>query len=188
MLNPHKSKKNKDQQSQEKERDSIIIKLAKKGEEYVYLSDNLQESSKIKLPLPVDSIKDKEKKGFGRGRHALGGSHSNPSNIITLPADSNDYDHDPEIDNEVNLIKNQIEKIKNQPVMIPTCTQWFEIEKIHEIEMNSLPEFFCGKYPSKTPQTYKEYRNFIVSLYRENPNCYLSATGKNIIIILSFYK
>ena len=42
--------------------------------------------------------------------------------------------------------------------------------------MDSLPEFFCGKYPSKTPETYKEYRNFMIKTYRENPTGYLSAT------------
>ena len=31
-------------------------------------------------------------------------------------------------------------------------------------------------YPSKTPAVYREYRNFIVELYRANPNNYLSAT------------
>lgn len=62
------------------------------------------------------------------------------------------------------------------PYVIPSCSQWFEFDSIHEIEMESLPEFFCGKYPSKTPESYKEYRNFMIKLYRENPSGYLSAT------------
>jgi hypothetical protein len=41
-----------------------------------------------------------------------------------------------------------------------------------------LPEFFNGRYPSKTPQTYKEYRNFMVLLYRQNPNAYLTSTSE----------
>jgi len=44
--------------------------------------------------------------------------------------------------------------------------------------MDSLPEFFSGKYPSKTPDIYKEYRNFMVLLYRQNTLGYLSATSK----------
>jgi SWI/SNF related-matrix-associated actin-dependent regulator of chromatin subfamily C len=48
--------------------------------------------------------------------------------------------------------------------------------------MDSLPEFFNGKYPSKTPLTYKEYRNFMFQLYRQNPVSYLAATS-NIIFI-----
>lgn len=62
------------------------------------------------------------------------------------------------------------------PYIIPSCSQWFEFDSIHEIEQESLPEFFCGKYPSKTPESYKEYRNFMIKLYRENPTGYLSAT------------
>eukprot|EP00350_Pseudokeronopsis_sp_OXSARD2_P002553 CAMPEP_0170567850 /NCGR_PEP_ID=MMETSP0211-20121228/80750_1 /TAXON_ID=311385 /ORGANISM="Pseudokeronopsis sp., Strain OXSARD2" /LENGTH=213 /DNA_ID=CAMNT_0010889433 /DNA_START=417 /DNA_END=1061 /DNA_ORIENTATION=- len=41
--------------------------------------------------------------------------------------------------------------------------------------MQALPEFFCGKFPHKSPETYSSYRNFIIKLYRENPNSYLSA-------------
>ena len=62
------------------------------------------------------------------------------------------------------------------PLYIPASSSWFNFDNIHEIEIKSLPEFFCGKYPSKTPETYKEYRNFIINLYRENQNSYLTAT------------
>ena len=62
------------------------------------------------------------------------------------------------------------------PLVIPSCSAWFDVNAIHEIEMQELPEFFCGKYPSKTPQVYREYRNFMIKLYRENPVAYLSAT------------
>ena len=57
-------------------------------------------------------------------------------------------------------------------VVVPSTTIdiWFDPEnydnKIHPIEEESLPEFFSGKYPSKTPQVYKEYRNFMIMLYR----------------------
>ncbi len=60
--------------------------------------------------------------------------------------------------------------------VVPSVASWFSLEDIHEIEMRSLPEFFCGKYPSKTPEVYTQYRNFMVRLYREAPDCYLSAT------------
>ena len=60
--------------------------------------------------------------------------------------------------------------------IIPSCSAWFNIDKIHEIEMHSLPEFFCGKFPHKNPETYMDYRNYIIKLYRESPNSYLSAT------------
>ena len=68
-----------------------------------------------------------------------------------------------------NLPKNTFE--------IPKGSRWFKSEEIHEIEMNSLQEFFKGKYASKTPEIYKEYRNYIINLYRENPTSFLTATS-----------
>lgn len=53
-------------------------------------------------------------------------------------------------------------------VYIPSATidMWFSPEtyenSIHELEQDSLPEFFIGRYPSKTPQVYMEYRNFMI--------------------------
>lgn len=61
--------------------------------------------------------------------------------------------------------------------IIPSCSSWFDGNNIHIIEQESLPEFFCGKYPSKTPITYKHYRNFMIRTYRENPECYLTGTA-----------
>jgi len=50
--------------------------------------------------------------------------------------------------------------------------------------MQSLPEFFCDKFPQKTPEVYMSSRNFIIKLYRERPTAYLSATGKTFFLIL----
>jgi hypothetical protein len=88
-------------------------------------------------------------------------------------------------ENIPNLTKIIESNIKQQ-IIIPTCSQWFKIDDIHEVEMKSLPEFFCGKYPSKTPELYKEYRNYIINLYRENANTYLSATSK-LFYLFIFY-
>mmetsp|Transcript_29 Transcript_29/g.55 ORF Transcript_29/g.55 Transcript_29/m.55 type:complete len:249 (-) Transcript_29:57-803(-) len=70
----------------------------------------------------------------------------------------------------------------NEAIVIPSATleAWFDPANfentIHSVEIDSLPEFFSGKYLSKTPQVYKEYRNFIFNLYRMDPSQYLSAT------------
>jgi SWI/SNF related-matrix-associated actin-dependent regulator of chromatin subfamily C len=54
---------------------------------------------------------------------------------------------------------------------VPSETaEWFSMDDVHQVERDSLPEFFSGKYPSKNEQTYKEYRNFMVQLYRQNPS------------------
>lgn len=38
---------------------------------------------------------------------------------------------------------------------MPSSGAWFNIDSVHEIESKSMPEYFNGKYPSKTPETYK---------------------------------
>lgn len=63
----------------------------------------------------------------------------------------------------------------NNPVITPTCASWFDVNGIHQLERDSLPEFFSGSV-SKTPQVYKNYRNLIIKLYREDPKTYLTAT------------
>lgn len=86
---------------------------------------------------------------------------------------------------EANTVASQFDgSLLDQPqVYVPSSTLdiWFDPEnfenQITDIEEESLPEFFSsGRYPSKTPQVYKEYRNFIIHLYRSNPTIYLSAT------------
>lgn len=58
-----------------------------------------------------------------------------------------------------------------------SCASWFAMDKVHPLEQRSLPEFFNGKAPSKTPQVYMLYRNFIVDTYRMAPSQYLTATA-----------
>ena len=67
-------------------------------------------------------------------------------------------------------------EIKKYPMVFPSCARWFDINNIHEIEQQAMPEYFCGRSPCKTPQIYMEYRNYIIKLYRSNPHGYLSAT------------
>jgi hypothetical protein len=38
------------------------------------------------------------------------------------------------------------------PLSVPSAAEaWFNLEDVHQIEIDSLPEFFSGRYPSKTP-------------------------------------
>lgn len=62
------------------------------------------------------------------------------------------------------------------PAVIPSCAAWFDPLRIHQVEIDSLPEYFNSRYPSKTPSVYMTYRNFIIKLYRDKPTCYLTAT------------
>ena len=67
----------------------------------------------------------------------------------------------------------------SQSYTLPSKTaDWFDMDTIADIERQSLPEFFRGVYPSKTPNSYKEYRDFMIKLYRMNPQTYITATSK----------
>lgn len=72
--------------------------------------------------------------------------------------------------------------MEQNEVFVPSATiaLWFEPDnyenQIKEIEKESLPEYFNEMYMSKTPSVYKEYRNFMIALYRMNQSVYLSAT------------
>ena len=76
--------------------------------------------------------------------------------------------------------------MESQNYSLPSKTaDWFDMDSIADIERQSLPEFFRGVYPSKTPSTYKEYRDFMIKLYRTNPQTYITATSKSLSPLLS---
>jgi hypothetical protein len=62
-----------------------------------------------------------------------------------------------------------------KPCTIPSCAAWFDPSGVHQHEIDSLPEFFNGRYPSKTPQTYIAYRNYMIAMYRKRPEANLPA-------------
>ncbi|KAI3499608.1 hypothetical protein L1887_35411 [Cichorium endivia] len=53
---------------------------------------------------------------------------------------------------------------------IPGSSGWFSWDNIHETEKTSLKEFFDGSSFTRNPRVYKEYRDFIISKYREDPS------------------
>jgi SWI/SNF complex subunit SWI3 len=66
---------------------------------------------------------------------------------------------------------------QSHTIVIPSYAAWFDFKKVHPIEKESLPEFFTGVNPSKTPALYIKYRNFLINAYRLNPNDYLTVTA-----------
>lgn len=66
---------------------------------------------------------------------------------------------------------------QTKPVKIPEYASWFSMDKIHDIERVSLPEFFNGRNKSKTPNIYQDYRDFMINTYRLNPKEYLAVTA-----------
>ncbi|KAI3843908.1 hypothetical protein MKX03_001758 [Papaver bracteatum] len=59
---------------------------------------------------------------------------------------------------------------------IPIYSSWFSWDEIHEVETTFLKEFFNGTSISRTPKVYKEYRDFIINKYREDPSRRLTFT------------
>ncbi|CAH2033550.1 unnamed protein product [Thlaspi arvense] len=46
---------------------------------------------------------------------------------------------------------------------------WFAPNTVDRLERQVVPQFFSGKSPNHTPESYMEFRNAIVSKYMENP-------------------
>ncbi|KAK8938009.1 SWI/SNF complex subunit SWI3A [Platanthera guangdongensis] len=59
---------------------------------------------------------------------------------------------------------------------IPISSSWFRWDEIHEYERRSLPGFFEGGSYSRSPRVYKEYRDFIINKFREDPSRRLAFT------------
>ncbi|EJU05377.1 SWIRM-domain-containing protein [Dacryopinax primogenitus] len=66
---------------------------------------------------------------------------------------------------------------QTQEIIIPSYSAWFDMSKINPIERKTFPEFFNGKNKSKTPATYKEYRDFMINTFRLRPQEYLTFTA-----------
>ncbi|KAG1331421.1 SWI/SNF complex subunit SWI3A [Cocos nucifera] len=59
---------------------------------------------------------------------------------------------------------------------IPSSSSWFQWDEIHETERRELPEFFDGSAASRNLRVYKEYRDFIINKFREDPSRRLTFT------------
>jgi hypothetical protein len=174
---------------------TIVITLAKTADGYYYFGDTLHERSKIKIPLdeltsrenPVSQCSEnseikKDKSDRQPGKLTNGTSHSYHPPIKEEESRPNVQEslnmNNQKDQEEIPLLAKLAEKIFKAPIVIPSCSQWFKMDDIHELEMKAIPEFFCNRYPSKTPEVFREYRNYIINLYRENTTTYLTATSK----------
>lgn len=62
-------------------------------------------------------------------------------------------------------------------IILPSYVSWFDMNTINPIEKKAMAEFFNGRNRSKTPATYKDYRDFMINTYRLNPIEYLTVTA-----------
>ncbi len=198
-----------------KENIEITVTLERLGgTNYRFISDSLQERSKIKIPIFCGAAESKgsdSKNGSQADKNSITKEkqlstnikipvqsiQSSSSSIVAsaalLPIEANkglslvpEIKHVPTAPEEIPLLQRYVEKNTKQSITIPSCTQWFSMDGIHEIETKTLPEFFCGVFPGKTPEVYKQYRNYIINLYRENTNAYLSSSSK-LFYFINFF-
>ena len=147
----------------ERPSESFTVTLGKLPHGYYYISDSLMGGTKIKISM-IDLSNNKEE----QNKYQQNDEEETTSDILSL---------DPQIlKDELPQIITNIQNNETEQIYLPISSGWFNFDNIHEIEIKSLPEFFCGKYPSKTPEIYKTYRNFIINLYRENSAMYLTSS------------
>ncbi|ODV65504.1 SWIRM-domain-containing protein [Hyphopichia burtonii NRRL Y-1933] len=82
-----------------------------------------------------------------------------------------------DVDSKKEDFKKKTRIRQTHSIIIPSYSSWFNMKKIHQIERESLPEFFATNHPSKSPKIYANYRNFMINSYRLNPNEYLTLTS-----------
>ena len=56
--------------------------------------------------------------------------------------------------------------LHQDPLFVVTSktTNWLDLDSYRQIKKDSMPEFFKYYYSSKMPQTYMEYRDFMIAL------------------------
>ena len=152
----------------ERKTEPLTITLGKYNEGYYYISDTFNGGTKIKIPLMDSTIKKDHIKIDIEDDLSEPKKNDNLTVLQKILIDPTPDNFPPAANNN---------QPKPEPIKIPDSANWFNLEEIHEIEKKALPEFFNGKFPSKTPEIYKKYRNFIVNLYRQNPAIYLTGTA-----------
>ena len=157
----------------ERKAEPLTIILGKRNEGYYYIKDSFKGGNKIKIPL-MDTITKKDHIKIDIEDDLSESKKNEQSTILQKII----IEQSPENEQPVNNNNQAIPKLKEyEQIKIPASVNWFNIDEIHEIEKKALPEFFNGKYLSKTSEIYKKYRNFIINLYRQNPSIYLTATA-----------
>ena len=147
--------------------DNLTITIGKINHSYYYISDSLSGgNNKIKISM-VYLSNPKEENPISVKEHEE--ENDTSLDILNLSTQI--------LKEEFPKIVNNIKNNETEKIYLPISSSWFSMDNIHEIEIKSLPEYFCGKFPSKTPQVYKNYRNFIINLYRENSTMYLSSNA-----------
>ncbi|KAG7192290.1 uncharacterized protein KQ657_002009 [Scheffersomyces spartinae] len=103
--------------------------------------------------------------------------------VDDMMIDVNDVEREQKVSQEMAEAELEMKKVKSEAgrqthtIVLPSYTIWFDMKKIHNVEKESLPEFFNSSHPSKSPKIYLNYRNFMINSYRINPNEYITLTS-----------
>lgn len=65
-------------------------------------------------------------------------------------------------------------------IVVPHHSSWFNMADIHEYEKKALPEFFQerpARSSNKSAEIYREYRDFMIHTYQQNPAHFLNYTS-----------
>ena len=165
LLNKKRDRKN----------EQLIVTLGKindGNDGYYYISDTFNGGTKIKIPLIDSSNTKKDHIKIDIEEEISEPPKNEQSTVLQKIIIDQSQDYYQPVNNQILSKVKEFEQIK-----IPESAKWFNMDEIHEIEKKALPEFFNGKYPSKNPEIYKKYRNFIINLYRQNPSLYLTWTA-----------
>lgn len=72
------------------------------------------------------------------------------------------------------------ESLPQPSLVVPHHAEWFDMNEIHEYERKALPEFFLdrpARSSNKSAEIYREYRDFMIHAYQQNPAQYLNYTS-----------
>jgi len=71
-----------------------------------------------------------------------------------------------------------------QPTLVlpDHAARWFRLDSVHPREQLGLPEFFDSSSTLRTPEHYREYRNFMINAYQQNPQQYLAGTACRMVL------
>lgn len=138
-----------------------------------------EEGDEISPARPSISEQPPAEQGAGGSLPETTQQQSTAESPTSIPVHRSRRLEEPEDEDQESATKPVEPELLPQPhtIVIPSYAMWFDMNQIHEIESKCLPEFFSGKNKSKTPQVYKQYRDFMVNTYRLNPQEYLTLTA-----------
>ncbi|KAL1920036.1 uncharacterized protein VTP21DRAFT_1182 [Calcarisporiella thermophila] len=135
----------------------------------------------------VDLIKDAPKPGSRLRRYEyepilygvisnLPSENWNARNKAERITDSANVVNRMDIDTESEKLPNGDKNKISQELVVPSSASWFSSDAVHEVEKIALPQFFNGRSPFLTPDVYKQWRDYMIETYRNDPLQYLTLT------------